>query len=266
MMKPVRVLTIAGSDSSGGAGIQADLKTITALGAFGMSVITAVTAQNTLGVQGIYEIPADFVEKQFASVVMDIGVDAVKTGMLTTTEIVTTVAGLIRKYDIEKLVVDPVMAATGGEALIKGEVRETLIRVLIPLAFVVTPNIPEAEVLAEMKIATVQDMENAAKVIHGYGAKNVVVKGGHLAGDAVDVLYDGAKFHLFSAAKLDKGETHGTGCTYSAAIATLLAKGQSIAEAVKGAKAYITEVIRHAYSIGAGYGLINHLAPIVSDE
>lgn len=266
MMKPVRVLTIAGSDSCGGAGIQADLKTITALGAYGMSVITAVTAQNTFGVQGIYEIPADFVEKQFASVVMDIGVDAVKTGMLTTTEILTMVAGLIRKYDIEKLVVDPVMAATGGEALIKGEVRKTLIRELIPLAFVVTPNIPEAEVLAEMKIATIRDMENAAKVIHGYGAKNVVVKGGHLAGDAVDVLYDGAKFHPFSAARLDKGETHGTGCTYSAAIATLLAKGQSIAEAVKGAKAYITAAIRHAYSIGAGYRLINHLAPIVPDE
>lgn len=265
-MKFVRVLTIAGSDSSGGAGIQADLKTITALGAFGMSVITAVTAQNTCGVQGIYEIPADFVEKQFAAVVMDIGVDAVKTGMLTSTEILTTVAGLIRKYDIEKLVVDPVMAAKGGEALIKGEVRQTLIRELIPLAFVVTPNIPEAEVLTEMKIAALQDMENAAKVIHDYGAKNVVVKGGHLAGDAVDVLYDGKQFHAFSAARIENGETHGTGCTYSAAIATLLAKGHSITEAVKGAKAYITEAIMHAYSIGSGYKLINHLAPIVSDE
>ena len=265
-MKIVRVLTIAGSDPSGGAGIQADLKTITALGAFGMSVITALTAQNTLGVQGIYEVPTEFVEKQFASVMTDIGVDAVKTGMLTTTEIVTAVAGLIREYGIEKVVVDPIMAAKGGEALIKGEVKKTLIRELIPVAFVVTPNIPEAEVLAEMKIADIHDMENAARIIHNRGAKNVLVKGGHLTGDAVDILYDGKHFHAFSTSRIENGETHGTGCTYSAAIATLLAKGQNIAEAVKGAKAYITKAIRHACSMGTGYRLINHLAPVLPDE
>jgi hydroxymethylpyrimidine/phosphomethylpyrimidine kinase len=265
-MKLIRVLTIAGSDSCGGAGIQADLKTITALGAYGMSAITALTAQNTLGVQGIYEVPTDFVEKQFESVMTDIGVDAVKTGMLSNTDILTAVAGMIRKYGIEKLVVDPVMVAKGGESLIKGEVRETLIRELIPLALVVTPNIPEAEVLAEMKIASIEDMEKAARVIYDCGAKNVLVKGGHLTGDAVDILFDGKKFHTFSAERIGKKETHGTGCTYSAAIATLLAKGQNIFEAVKGAKAYITEAIRSAYSIGIGYRLINHLAPVLSDD
>ncbi|HBH86693.1 MAG TPA: bifunctional hydroxymethylpyrimidine kinase/phosphomethylpyrimidine kinase [Syntrophaceae bacterium] len=266
-MKIVRVLSIAGSDSSGGAGIQADLKTITALGAFGMSVVTALTAQNSLGVQGIYEVPTDFVEKQITSVLTDIGVDAIKTGMLTTTETLTAVAGLIRKYGIEKLVVDPVMAAKGGEALIKGEVKKTLIRELIPLCFIVTPNIPEAEILAEIKISDIHDMESAAKIIHTHGAKNVLVKGGHLTGDtAVDILFDGKQFHAFSATRIDMGETHGTGCTYSAAIATLLAKGQNITEAVKGAKAYITGAIRHAYSMGTGYRLINHLAPVLPDE
>ena len=265
-MKIARVLTIAGSDSSGGAGIQADLKTMTALGAFGMSVVTALTAQNTRGVQGIYEVPADFVAKQFESVITDIGVDAVKTGMLTTAEIVATVAELMRKYGIKKLVVDPVMAAKGGEALIKGDVKETLTRKLIPLAFVVTPNIPEAEILAETKIVDICDMENAARIIYNLGAKNVLVKGGHLAGDAVDILYDGKQFYAFSAARIAHGETHGTGCTYSAAIATLLAKGQNIAEAIKGAKAYMTEAIRCAWSTGVGYKLIHHLAPVLRAE
>ncbi len=265
-MKPARVLTIAGSDSCGGAGIQADLKTITALGALGMSVITAVTAQNTLGIQGIYEVSPDFVERQFESVMTDIGVDAAKTGMLTNIEILKVVAAMTRKYAITKLVVDPVMVAKGGEALIKGKVRETLIRELIPLAFVVTPNIHEAEVLADMKITSVQEMKKAARIIYKFGAKNVVVKGGHLTGDAVDVLYDGKKFYTFSSRRIDKKETHGTGCTFSAAIATLLARGESVIEAVKGAKTYITEAIMSARNIGAGYRLINHLAPLLLDE
>ncbi len=265
-MKPARVLTIAGSDSCGGAGIQADLKTIAALGALGMSVITAVTAQNTLGIQGIYEVSPDFVERQFESVMTDIGVDAVKTGMLTNTEILKVVAAMIRKYGIKKLVVDPVMVAKGGEAVIRGEVRDSMISELIPLAFVVTPNIPEAEVLADMKITSVREMKKAARIIYKFGAKNVVVKGGHLTGDAVDVLYDGKKFYTFSCRRIDKKNVHGTGCTFSASIATLLAKGQSVVEAVKGAKAYITEAIRSAYSIGAGYRVINHLAPLLLDE
>jgi hydroxymethylpyrimidine/phosphomethylpyrimidine kinase len=265
-MKPARVLTIAGSDSCGGAGIQADLKTIAALGALGMSVVTAVTAQNTLGIQGIYEISPDFVERQFESVMSDIGVDAAKTGMLTNTRILKVIAAMVRKYGIKKLVVDPVMIAKGGEALIKGKVREILIRELIPLAFVMTPNIPEAEVLADMKIASVREMKKAAGIIYKFGAKNVVVKGGHLTGDAVDVLYDGKKFYTFSFRRINKKNVHGTGCTFSASIATLLAEGQSVVEAVKGAKAYITEAIRSAYSIGAGYRLINHLEPLLLDE
>jgi len=265
-MKPARVLTIAGSDSCGGAGIQADLKTITALGALGMSVITAVTAQNTLGIQGVYEIPPDFVVRQFESVMTDIGADAAKTGMLTNTEILKAVAAMVRKYRIKKLVVDPVMAAKGGEALIKGEVREALVRELIPLAFVVTQNIPEAEVLAEMKITSVDEMKKAAKIIRKFGANNVVIKGGHMTGDAVDVLYDGKKFYTFSSRRIDKKETHGTGCTFSAAIATQLAKGKSVSEAVGEAKVYITEAIKSAYSVGAGYRLIGHLAPVSSDK
>jgi hydroxymethylpyrimidine/phosphomethylpyrimidine kinase len=265
-MKIVRVLTIAGSDSCGGAGIQADLKTITVLGGYGMSVITALTAQNTLGVQGIYAVAPDFVEKQFDSVMTDIGVDAAKTGMLTNTGILKAVAGMVRKYGIEKLVVDPVMVAKGGEALITGEVREALIGELIPMAVVVTPNIPEAEVLAEMKITSVHDMKKAARVIYNCGAKNVVVKGGHLTGDAVDVFYDGKKFYTFSSERIDKKDTHGTGCTFSAAIATLLARGKSVIEAVEEAKTYITKAIKSAHNIGAGHRLINHLAPILSDE
>jgi hydroxymethylpyrimidine kinase/phosphomethylpyrimidine kinase len=209
-MKPVRILTIAGSDSCGGAGIQADLKTITVLGGYGMSVITALTAQNTLGVQGIYTVTPDFVEKQFDSVMTDIGVDAAKTGMLSNTSILKAVAGMVRKYQIEKLVVDPVMVAKGGEALITGEVREALIGELIPMASIVTPNIPEAEVLAEMKITSIHDMKKAARIIYNCGVKNVVVKGGHLKGDAVDVLYDGEETYTFSSERIDKKDVHGT--------------------------------------------------------
>lgn len=257
-MKPVRVLTIAGSDSSGGAGIQADLKTITVLGGFGMSVITALTAQNTLGVQGIYDVSPDFVEKQFESVMSDMGVDAAKTGMLANAAVLQVVADNIRKYHIEKLVVDPVMVAKGGMLLIQGEFRETLIRELIPLALVVTPNIPEAEVLAETHITSVSDMRKAARIIHDFCVKNVVVKGGHLSGDAVDVLYDGRHFHEFASERIGAEGIHGTGCTFSAAIAIGLAKGKSVPDAVEEAKAYITEVIRYACHIGGGHRVINH--------
>lgn len=265
-MKLVRVLTIAGSDSCGGAGIQADLKTIMALGGFGVSVITALTAQNSFGIQDIYDISPDFVEKQFESVMTDMGVDAAKTGMLTNTGILKTVARMIRKYDIEKVVVDPVMAAKGGEPLIRGDAKGALIRELIPLAFVVTPNIPEAEVLSELRITSASDMKKAAKVIYRFGAKNVVIKGGHLAGDAVDILYDGKQFRTFYSERIDKKETHGTGCTFSAAIAALLAKGRSVSEAVEGAKTYITQAIKNSYSTGTGYRLITHFFPASSDD
>ncbi len=261
-MKPVRILTIAGSDSSGGAGIQADLKTITVLGGFGMTVITALTAQNSLGVQGIYDVSPDFVDKQFESVMTDLGVDAAKTGMLATVAILQVVAENIRKYKIEKLVVDPVMLATDGVPLIRGQFREKLIRELISAAYMVTPNIPEAEVLAEMPIISIYDMEEASRVIHESGVRNVVIKGGHLSGDAVDILYDGTRIYTFTARRVDKGGVHGTGCTFSAAIATELAKGKSAIDAVAAAKSYITEAIRNACVIGNGYRMINHFAPL----
>jgi len=217
-MQTKRVLTIAGSDSGGGAGIQADLKTISALGAFGMSVITALTAQNTLGVQGVFEIPPDFVEKQFDSVLSDIGADAAKTGMLANSAILKAVAKKIREYHIEKLVVDPVMYAKGGAPLLAHEAGETLIKELLPLALVATPNIPEAEALADMTIRTVKDMKQAAKKIVSLGTRNVLIKGGHLEGPATDVLYDGRNFHSFSSERIDTRDTHGTGCTYASAI------------------------------------------------
>ncbi|HOG16611.1 MAG TPA: bifunctional hydroxymethylpyrimidine kinase/phosphomethylpyrimidine kinase [Syntrophales bacterium] len=263
-MKPIRVLTIAGSDSGGGAGIQADLKTITVCGGFGMSVITALTAQNTLGVQGIHEVPPAFVAAQFDSVLSDIGADAAKTGMLASREVLEVVAAKIRQYGIEKLVVDPVMVAKGGASLIRGEVREVLIRELLPLACVVTPNIPEAEVLAQMKIAGVDDMKRAAEAIFRRGPRSVLIKGGHLAGNrrAVDILLDGGGFREFAAEWFDTADTHGTGCTYAAAIATGLAKGKPLAEAVDGAKRYITEAIRHSLRIGGGHGPTNHFAPV----
>jgi len=265
-MKPVRVLTIAGSDSGGGAGIQADLKTITVLGGFGMSVITALTAQNTLGVHGIHDVPPDFVAAQFDAVAGDIGVDAAKTGMLATSEVIGVVAGKIRRYGIGKLVVDPVMVAKGGMSLIREEAKKTLMTELIPLAFVLTPNIPEAEVLSGIGIATLSDMKEAARIIGRLGAKNVVVKGGHLAGDAADLLYDGRDFTVFSTARIATADTHGTGCTYSAAIATFLGRGMGVPDAVAEAKRYIAEAIRCAWRIGGGHGPTNHLAPLFAPD
>jgi hydroxymethylpyrimidine/phosphomethylpyrimidine kinase len=261
-MKPVRVLTIAGSDSGGGAGIQADLKTITVLGGFGMSVVTALTAQNTLGVHSIHEVPPEFVAAQFDAVATDIGVDAAKTGMITSSEIIRVVAGKIRQYGIEKLVVDPAMVAKGGMALIHKEAKRTFITELIPLAFVLTPNIPEAEVLSGIRIGTISDMREAAQIIRDLGARYVVVKGGHLRGDPVDLLYDGREFREFVSPRIATADTHGTGCTYSAAIATGLAFGRDVARAVAEAKRYITEAIRHAWRLGGGHGPTNHLAPL----
>ena len=265
-MKPARVLTIAGSDSGGGAGIQADLKTITVLGGFGMSVITALTAQNTLGVHGIHDVPTEFVEAQFDAVARDIGIDAAKTGMLASSEVIRAVAGRIRQYGVEKLVVDPVMVAKGGARLIREEAKNTLIAELIPLAFVLTPNIPEAEVLSGIEITAIGDMKEAARIIHRMGARHVVVKGGHLSGDAVDLLYDGCVFREFCSPRIITEDTHGTGCTYSAAIATALAFGKDVAGAVTQAKRYITEAVRYAWRLGGGHGPTNHLAPLFSRE
>ncbi|OPY05041.1 MAG: Hydroxymethylpyrimidine/phosphomethylpyrimidine kinase [Syntrophaceae bacterium PtaB.Bin038] len=264
-MEAKRVLTIAGSDSGGGAGIQADLKTITALGGFGMSVVTALTAQNTLGVQGVYDIPVEFIEAQFDSVAGDIGVDAAKTGMLSSTAIIRCVAKKIRQYRIRRLVVDPVMVAKGGSPLLREEARGTLIRDLIPLAAVVTPNIPEAEVLTGMRITKKDHMKKAALLIRKLGAKNVVVKGGHLEGDAADLLFDGKSFHEFAAKRIDTKHTHGTGCTFASAVATGLAQGFGVLEAVGRAKEYVTEAIRFGFAIGGGRGPTNHFAPVIRE-
>jgi len=261
-MKTVKVLTIAGSDPSGGAGVQADLKTITVLGGFGMSVITALTAQNSLGVMGICEVTPDFVRMQFEAVLTDMGVDAAKTGMLGGIDVLRTVAADIRKYRIEKVVVDPVMLAKDGSPLLRGDFKEIMIQDLIPAAFVVTPNIPEAEVLTGISIASVRDMEKAAKIIFGFGARHVVVKGGHHTGDAVDVLYDGKEIQLFSSPRIDQKAVHGTGCAFSAAIATFLASGKTVHESVMSAKDYIAECIKHSFRVGNGSRMINHSVAI----
>jgi hydroxymethylpyrimidine/phosphomethylpyrimidine kinase len=265
-MKPVRILTIAGSDSGGGAGIQADLKTITVLGGFGMSVITALTAQNTLGVGGLHHVPPEFVAAQFDAVATDIGIDAAKTGMLATPEVIRVVAEKIRCYGIERLVVDPVMVAKGGASLIREEARQTLVAELIPLALVVTPNIPEAEVLSGIRIEGPDDMRKAARIIRELGASHVVVKGGHMDGDAADLFYDGREFTTFSAPRIATTDTHGTGCTFSAAVATFLGRGMGVLGAVEEAKRYITRAIRTAWRIGGGHGPTNHLAPILDRE
>ncbi|MDD5170299.1 MAG: bifunctional hydroxymethylpyrimidine kinase/phosphomethylpyrimidine kinase [Syntrophales bacterium] len=257
-----RVLTVAGSDSSGGAGIQADLKTITVMGGFGMSVITALTAQNTTGVHGIHEVPPEFVAAQFDAVAADIGIDAAKTGMLFSSDILTVVAKKIRQYKVDKLVVDPVMVAKGGTDLLPVRAKNALIRELLPLALVITPNIPEAEVLTDVIIASPSDMKAAAKIIHDMGARNVVIKGGHLIDGAVDILYDGHDFHEFPFDRLPTKDTHGTGCTFSAAIVTRLAMGDSVIEAVRIAEKFIASAIRNALRLGQGQGPTNHLAPL----
>ena len=265
-MGVIRVLTIAGSDSGGGAGIQADLKTITVLGGFGMSVITALTAQNTLGVQGVYDVPEDFVEKQFDSVATDIGIDAAKTGMLANSRIIRVVVRKLRQYEINNLVVDPVMVAKGGASLIASEAKKNLIEELLPLSLVVTPNIPEAEELTKIKISSIDDMKKSAEIICGLGAKNVVIKGGHLSGNPVDILYDGKNFYEFTSERIDTKNTHGTGCTFSAAIATKLGEEKSVFEAVKTAKEYITTAIRFSLNIGGGHGPTNHMAHVLQES
>ncbi len=259
-----RVLTIAGSDSGGGAGIQADLKTFAALGVYGMSAITAVTAQNTVGVQGVFELPAEFVGLQIDSVVTDIGVDAVKTGMLANAEIIAVVAARVREHALPNLVVDPVMVAKSGDPLLQEEAHEALVSELIPLAKVLTPNLHEAGVLTGMRIESLKDMREVAQAIHELGTQNVVVKGGHLSGsnESVDILYDGRDFIEFAAPRVETRNTHGTGCTFASAIAAELAKGRSVPEAVQAAKEFITMALRNSLSLGKGHGPTNPLAAL----
>jgi len=255
-----KVLTIAGSDSGGGAGIQADLKTFTVLDCYGLSVVTALTAQNTLGVQAIHEPPPDFIARQLDSVLSDLGADAAKTGMLANPETVRTVAAKIQEYQVPKLVVDPVMAAQSGDPLVTRDTREALVKDLFPLAELITPNLPEMELLLERKIGSPHDLAEAARILHGLVARAVLAKGGHLGGPALDILFDGREIKEFTADRLDTPHTHGTGCTYSAAIAAYLAHGLPLAEAVGRAKSFITEAIRLAYPLGQGAGPTNHLA------
>ena len=251
-------LTIAGSDSGGGAGIQADLKTFSALGVFGMSALTAITAQNTLGVTAVHEIPPEIVAAQIDAVLTDIGADAVKTGMISSSEIIRVVAAKVREYGISTLVVDPVMVATSGDRLLREDAVEALRTELLPLATVVTPNLPEAEVLIGREIGALDAMREAAKAIVGLGARSAIVKGGHLTGDAIDVFYDGSSFTELPARRIETTSTHGTGCTLASAIAALLARGESLEAAITGAKVYVTGAIERAYPIGHGHGPVHH--------
>ncbi len=260
-----RILTIAGSDSGGGAGIQADLKVITLLGGFGMSAITALTAQNTVGVQGIHEVPPRFVEEQIDAVLSDIGVDAVKTGMLANREIIEVVSRKIRQYKVKKVVVDPVMISKSGASLLRRDAQETLIKKLIPTAWVVTPNLMEASVLAGFKVNSLKGMKKAAQQIHRMGTKYVVVKGGHLKGMAVDLLYDGERFGEMEGPRIESKNTHGTGCTFASAIATLLARGEPVDEAVRKAKNFITMAIRSGLNLGKGHGPTNPSAYVLRE-
>ncbi len=253
-----KALTIAGSDSGGGAGIQADLKTFTAFRVFGMSVLTAVTAQNSLGVQGVLDLPPAFVARQIDAVLGDFGADAVKIGMLATAPIVEAVAERLRAYRPPWIVLDPVMIAKSGDPLLQPDARAALARDLLPLADVVTPNLHEAAALAEMPVATEPDMEEAARRLAALGARRVLVKGGHLKESATDILWDGRSVTRYTAPRIDSPHTHGTGCTFSSAIAAGLALGRPLPEAVREAKAYVTAAIRGGFQPGRGAGALRH--------
>jgi hydroxymethylpyrimidine/phosphomethylpyrimidine kinase len=256
-------LTIAGSDSGGGAGIQADLKTFAAHGVFGTSAITAITAQNTVGVTAVLALPADLVTAQIEAVATDIGADAVKTGMLANAAIVEAVAAAIESLELPRVVVDPVMIAKSGDRLLEEEAVAALRTELLPRALVVTPNVPEAEILAEMTIADLDPARRAAKRIREMGPQAVVIKGGHLEGpEAVDLLWDGREMKVLKAPRLAGTSTHGTGCTFASAIAANLALGAPLVDAVERAKVYLTEAIRRAPGLGRGHGPVNHLWPI----
>jgi hydroxymethylpyrimidine/phosphomethylpyrimidine kinase len=257
MATPPRVLTVAGSDSGGGAGIQADLKTMLALGVHGMSVVTAVTAQNSVGVQGYWELPVDAVDQQLASVLDDIGVDAVKTGMLASADIVGVVAKRLRDLTAP-LVVDPVCVSKHGDALLSEDAVDAMRSELLPLATVLTPNLAEAARLSGVVVDDVTTQRAAADALLALGPRWVLVKGGHLPGDAVDLLTDGDTTVELRAPRLDNRHTHGTGCTLASAIAAGLATGADVPTAVRQAKDFVTAAIRGGYSLGAGIGPVDH--------
>ena len=253
------VLTIAGSDSGGGAGIQADLKTFAAHAVYGTCAVTAVTAQNTTGVSAVHTLPRDLVVAQVRAIADDIGIDAIKTGMLSTTAIVEAVATLLSTLRTPLIVIDPVMVAKSGDRLLTDAAVAAVRTLLLRHATVVTPNVVEAEVLAEMSIESLEGARAAARAIHALGASAVVIKGGHLPeADAVDLLYDGKTFVEFTGPRFKTPNTHGTGCTFAAAIAANLALGRSVPEAVAQAKEYVAQAIQHAVPMGRGHGPLNH--------
>lgn len=259
--EPARILIIAGSDSSGGAGIQADIKTATALGCYAMTAITAVTAQNTTGVQRIHPLPADVVREQIVSCLSDIGADAIKIGMLGSVEIVRSVAEVLREHAQGiLLVLDPVMVAKGGASLAGNDVIGALKTELFPLAAVVTPNTPEAEVLTGLSVSPGRATAAAADAIRAFGAEAVLMKGGHADGEnVIDVLVDGSAITVFASPRLDTKHTHGTGCTLSTAIACGLGQGLSLIDAVDRAHNYVHEAMRAAPGFGSGHGPLNHM-------
>jgi hydroxymethylpyrimidine/phosphomethylpyrimidine kinase len=255
-----RALTIAGSDSGGGAGIQADLKTFAALEVYGASAITAITAQNTVGVRAIHEVPQEVVAAQIDAVLEDIGADAAKTGMLSSAGIIETVADRLRAHGLTALVVDPVMVAKSGDRLLREDAIDALRRHLLPLAAVVTPNAPEASVLSGLHVEDSNSAREAARRIYDLGPRLVIVKGGHLEGAvSADVVFDGQRFDVVEGRRVATRHTHGTGCTFSAAIAAYLARGLEPFAAVREARAYLQGAIEHAEPLGAGHGPVNHL-------
>jgi hydroxymethylpyrimidine/phosphomethylpyrimidine kinase len=256
------VLTIAGSDSGGGAGIQADLRTFAAHGVHGTCAITAVTAQNSVAVLDWVAIEPRMVVAQIDAVAADMPVAAVKTGMLATADIVSAVAEAIERLRLPLVVVDPVMVAKSGDRLLDADAETAYRRRLLPMATVVTPNLPETEALIGRPVRTLAEMRDAARVLHAMGPRSVVVKGGHLEGEPVDVFFDGSRLEELPAPRIATANTHGTGCTYSAAIAARLALGDPLIEAVRGAKAYLTEAVRRSYSVGRGHGPVDHLHPL----
>ena len=258
-MNPVyRAMTIAGSDSGAGAGIQADLKTFAANGVYGSSILTAITAQNTQHVTDVLEMPVSLIKAQIDAVVTDIGTDAVKIGMLSSSSIIEIIVEQMKEHELNNIVVDPVMVAKGGDRLLREDAVDSLRTLLVPIATLVTPNIPEAQVLTDKGIKNSDDARDAARDIFAMGPRAVVVKGGHLDGPASDIYFDGREFKIFESPRIITTNTHGTGCTFSSAIAAGLAKGVPIQESVAIAKEYVTGAIRHAVPIGRGHGPLNH--------
>jgi hydroxymethylpyrimidine/phosphomethylpyrimidine kinase len=251
-------MTVAGSDSGGGAGIQADLKTFAALGAYGTSVITAITAQNTLGVTDVHEVPVATIGSQIDVVLEDIGADAVKTGMLVSAEIIEAVAAGLKRHGVNVLVVDPVMVATTGARLLREDAQDALIGQLLPMATLVTPNVQEASALIGRPIETMEQIKDAARAIAEMGARAVVITGGLGGGPATDLLFADGEFKAYTNARIATTSTHGTGCTFASAAAVALARGSDVRDAVASAKRYVHAAIRAAYPVGSGNGPVDH--------